>query len=288
MTADRTAPTTITDPGGIGGDTYAAEIAEEIEALWNGVITQTGTVTGTANAIAAVSSPPLIDDPIDGQTFRLIPTANNTLVVTINLDARGAIALKDEDGGALAAGDLVSGRAILFFYHDASGFYRLCNPTTAALIDALSAEIAANTHMELIGDTTITVAVAQIEHTFVANDYLEIISYAIGISGASTGTIDFTLRNVSGAIVTSSNSSAIAGNYNTLRANAFIDILSATKFHGAGLQGAQLSLGPAYLADSASGAVGSNATAPDRIRWAASAGNLDLGRVVTFGIRAPV
>lgn len=286
MAPNRRFPTTITDPGGIAGDAYAAQVADEGEALWNGVITQTGTVTGTANAIAAVSSPPLIDDPVDGQTFRLIPTANNTLAVTINLDARGAIALKDEDGGALSAGDIVSGRAILFFFHEASGFYRLCNPTTQALLDSLAAAIEASTHMVLIGDTTISVAVAQIEHTFVANTYLEVVSYATGLSTVNNAvTLDFTLRNASGAIVTQSDAAANANNFSTLRANAIIDILSATKFHSATYSG---NIQANTYQDGVDGVAASSATAPDRIRWAASAGNLDAGRVVTFGIKAPV
>lgn len=278
MTATRIAPTEITDPGGIAGDVYAAAIAQEINNLWNGVITPAGTVTGTADAIAAVCSPVLVDDPVNGQTFRLIPTANNTGAVTINLDARGAIALKDEDGAALAADEIVSGKPILFWYDAAGPFYRLSNPTTASLLDALAAQITASTYFVLLGDTTVSSPVAQVEHTFTADGYMKIIMIASGLSGAVTNwSPTFTLRHSGGAIVTLDQSvGGTAAAVHIYEAEFLIDVVSATKSH----------LG--MLNDIAAEASnGSSATSPDRVRAVVDTGNIDAGRFVTYGMKKP-
>lgn len=288
MTANRLAPTPTTDPGGINGTPYANQVAEEIEALWNGVITQAASVGGTANAITIICTPPLVADPVDGQTFRFTPTANNSTAVDVEPDGRGPWDLMDQDGAALGADDLVDGRPVMFHYVEADDHFRLEAPTTQALLDSLAAAIAASTHMELIGDTTISVAVANVEHTFVANTYLEIISYAVGIDRSTTATTDFSIRNVSGAIATASTTSAANPNRHAIRGNAFIDSVSSTKIHGVSITGGINSSGAQFVDGSTTGAAATSATAPDRVRWASSAGNLTAGRVVTFGIKAPV
>lgn len=278
MTATRAAPDTTTDPSGISGSAYAARVKAEIDALWNFVSTQTGSVGGTGNAITAVSSPPLIADPVNGQTFRLVPTAGNTGAVTVNLDGRGAIALKDEDGGALASGDLVTNHPIMFWYDSANSYYRLGAPTLADLLSAMAAQVTAATVWEKINSTTISGPTASVEHTFTAGSYTKILVIISGVSPATGvgSAIIATLRNASGAIVTvTSTTLYAAADFMVGQVEFFLDLVNATKQH----------TGILTSKDETTKASGSSATAPDRIRVIVNGTNMDDGKVFTYGLK---
>lgn len=279
MAGTRAAPTIVTDPADVTGTAYATRMAAETNNLWNGIITQTTTVAG-ADTITAVCIPPLIASPVDGQTFRVVPAANNTGAVTFNPDARGAIAVKDENGSALAADDIVANRPIMFWYDATNSYYRLCNPTQQDLLAAMAASIASAMLWEQIGDTTISGAVASIEHTFTANSYSKILVVFSGISSDTNTVLVVTLRHSSGAIVTSSlavlfNISDVA----TGQAEFIVDVNSATKRHD-GLIRASSGLGPIAEVQ----ATGAHATAPDRVRVSFTA-NIDAGRIMTYGLK---
>ena len=286
MAGTRSAPNTITDPSGIAGDAYAVRMKAETDNLWNGIVTQTTDVAGT-NTITAVSVPPLIADPVHGQTFRITPANNNTGAVTFNPDGRGAVAVKDIDGGALAADDLVADRPVLLWYDADIGFYRLQSKTERELIAALAASIAAATFWEVIGDTTVSAAVASIEHTFTAGDYSHIRVELSGLSPANaTVTLAVALRRSGASIVTLTTVETFnAADTGTLNAVFDIDLVSATKLHFGVLNGATSQGAGAVLAEVK--AFGSHATAPDRVRAIYSAGNIDAGRMMTYGLKVP-
>lgn len=139
MTATRAYPDDTTDPGGLGGATYAGRVKAEGDAQWNRVWNFVGTVAGT-NTITGVCSPVLTGAPVNGQVFALLPANANTGAVTVNLDSTGAIALVDINGTALASGALATNEPIIFHYDGALSKFRL-NHMTKVQINAL---IAAN------------------------------------------------------------------------------------------------------------------------------------------------
>lgn len=285
MAATRTFPDEATDPG-LGGEQYAERVKGEGDQLWDQVITPCGSVGGTANAITVIGVPPLIADPVDGQTFRLTPSAANTGAVTINIDSRGAIALKDVDGNALVSGDLVLGRPIDFQYDGGSSFFRLTEPTQRALLAAMASSIAGATYWTLIGDTTVAAPVTQIEHTFTVAAYSEIKIVGKGMSldtGDPNARFRVTLRNSSAAIVTldQATNGAAADEQNfeaVFIVNQFNDATNAKH------------RGRLWVDDTDTFAHGASATAPDRIRLENILGGghtIDQGRLLTYGLKSP-
>lgn len=287
----RTFPTQANHGANTTGPEFATLLATEGNALWDRVINQVGSVAGTADVITGVCTPALTADPADGQTFRLTPAANNTsATVTINLDSRGAITLKDCDGAALVADDLVSGRPITFYRHGVSGNYRLMGPTQRALIAALAASISAgNTGWEQFGDTTISAPVSLVDHAFTLGAYSKIVSIASGLSGSGTNVhLDVLLRQAGGTIVTlTGNSSAgadtiVPADFMVAEAEFLIDVVSATKIHTGVLSG-RLGSGSAVTEVFN---YGTHATGPTSVRWQYGVGNIDAGRIMSYGLKA--
>lgn len=283
MAADRNPPTP-ENMVSISGADFARRIAEEILALYAGRINQVGTVSGSANAITGACTPPLADDYQHGETFRFTPGGNNSSTVTVNWDSRGAKALVDEDGNALGADDLVSGRPQLCWYHSGDDHFRLGAPTVQDLLAALNSQVEAVSKWTILGDTQVGSAVANIEHSFSAGDYTEIIGVVMGLSPAS-GSQDLTadLRYASGSVlaVTTGTSSAIgASHLVSVEARFVVDVSSAsTKHHSAMLWGSYSSGDiPAQKARVDS------ANVPDRVRYSFAA-NTDAGRIITYGLK---
>ena len=107
---NRQVPNTTTDPSGVAQSTYVDAVSEEVEALWRIGVEPLDSVSGT-NTITAS---PLVSDTgfaayEEGNKFSLIPAANNTGAVTINIAGRGAKAIKTAAGSALTGGEMVSG-----------------------------------------------------------------------------------------------------------------------------------------------------------------------------------
>lgn len=105
-------PTPDLDPGGINGDDYSRRLDAEIAWLARRVPRRL-TVSGT-NALTGTT--PAGDPPIaalaTGMRISFVPVANNTTAVTLNPDGLGAISVVDDDGTALATGQLRNGRPV--------------------------------------------------------------------------------------------------------------------------------------------------------------------------------
>lgn len=307
--ATRNLPDTIdTAPPGPDGATYADAVAAEVEALWNGVVNALTGIGGSGNAITAVCDPPLIDDYVHGQTFWLIPDANNTGAATIDIDFRGAVDIVDFAGAALVEDDLVAGQGVMLVYDADLDDMRLAAPTARA-IAAIAAAAASNQAWELIGDSGSLGTVAQVEFTFTAGRYGRIVVVAGGmVRSAGVVGVQISLRNAGGAIVTVHGTQVNSAEVRTYRAEFVVDVVSATKRHYGGMAGggAAESGGVTIGGDvvdnfvnvggsstSIREAAGSHATAADRVRVAfannsgAQSGNITAGRVIAYGMRAP-
>lgn len=283
MTANRTPPTESNTPAGIAGDTYAARIAEEIAALYTGRVNQVSSIGGSANAITGVNAPPLAAAYQVGEAFRFTPGANNTSSVTVNWDARGAVALVDEDGNALVADDLVAGRAVTCWYNGTH--MRLGAPTLRALLAALAADIADASLWEVIGDTIVGSPVASIEHTFTAGDYAAIVCRIGGASSSGNG-VSFVarLRNTATNLLNLQIGAAALNNANlqTMHIDFTIDLVSGTR-HYYGFARGQNNGSVMTAVENA----GNNALAADRVFYQYDSGNIDAGRFITYGLKKP-
>lgn len=284
MTANRTAPTEVTDPGGMAGDTYATRIAEEIAALYAGRINQVGSIGGSANAITGVCTPPLAAAYQLGETFRFVPTANNTSTVTVNWDSRGAVALRDEDAVALASDDLVNGRGTDCWYD--GSVMRLGHPTTRALLAALTAEIADASSWEVLGDTTVSSPVANVEHVFTADGYAQILAIVSGGSfSAGSNSLRVGLRTSGAEILAAQIGAGTIAAASILAAEGrfTFSLSGATRVYYGHLRGSVDATPP-----TASEVGASSASVVDRVRYAAGvSGNLDAGRYITMGLKKP-
>jgi len=112
MTISRTLPTTASTPPVTGPD-YMDAAAESVAGLWNAAALRLTSIGGTANAITAALAPPLTAGIVDGMKLELIPAADNTGPVTLAINGASPVAVVDDDGDALAAGQLVAGRVFL-------------------------------------------------------------------------------------------------------------------------------------------------------------------------------
>lgn len=287
MTANRVPPTLANTPGGITGSAFAAAIADEILALYDGRYNQVTSVGGSANSITGVCTPPLTASPAHGMTFRLTPGANNTGAVDIDIDSVGSISLKDEDGNALDADDIVSGRPITFWYDSGASAYRLIGQTEQDIIAAAVAAVGGNSYIEQIGDTTIAGTVAGVEHDFAsAERYSLVIAVAVGISTTSgSNNLNLAVRNAAGTLVIATGniggSGIAAAQFSTLVAIFTLDEASANARHTA------MSFGTTNGGTIQSPAVVQNNTSniPEQVTIHPGSGNLDAGRFYTYGIR---
>ena len=88
--------------------TWATDVRQEIEALWENSFTQVSSIAGTDTITGSAS--PAIAAYVTGQKFTFTPAADNTGAVTVNWNSVGAKSLLDENGANLVAGVLKSGR----------------------------------------------------------------------------------------------------------------------------------------------------------------------------------
>lgn len=284
MTANRSAPTIVTDPGGMAGDAYTTRIAEEIAALYKGRFNHVSSIGGTANAITGVCTPPLTAAYQTGETFRFTPTANNTSTVTVNFDSRGAVALRDPDAAALAADDLVNGRSVDCWYD--GSVMRLGHPTMRALLAALTAAIADASSWEVLGDTTVGAPVANVEHVFTADGYVQIRTIVSGGSfSAGSNSLRIGLRTSGAEILANAIGGGAIAAANIIAADGVftLDLVSATRSYYGYLRGTR---DATVMTVGEGGAT--SASIVDRVRYAAGvSGNLDAGRIITLGLKKP-
>lgn len=114
MTAIRKTPTP-TNGGLDDGNDFATAIDTEIEALWKCAPTWLTSVSG-ANSITASSDAALVGPIVSyarPMAFWLVPVADNTTGVQINIDGVGLVDIRDKDGNALQGGALKNGRPTL-------------------------------------------------------------------------------------------------------------------------------------------------------------------------------
>ena len=134
MTVNRVLPTSTTDPSGLDGDSYADQVAEEVEALWRisaePLTSVSGTDTITAATLVAAGA---LASYQQGNKFSFEPANTNTGAVTIEIDSLGAKSIKTRAGGALAPGEIVAGSEYLIEY-DGTNFRLLSNSRPAVLM----------------------------------------------------------------------------------------------------------------------------------------------------------
>lgn len=185
MVATRNLPDTIdTAPPGPDGEAYADAVAAEVEALWDRVVNALVNVGGSANAITAECDPPLINDLVHGQMFWLIPTADNTGAVTIDIDTRGAVDLTSFDGEALVEGDLVTDEAVLMQYDADSGDLRLSVPTRRSFSE-LPGKLVSRAYATYAANSSLTAKIPFDDTIPQSGEGTEIVTASITPSSAS-------------------------------------------------------------------------------------------------------
>lgn len=121
MTADGTISSagSATD-GSPTGSEFITDVKEEVESLNDRASTPLTSVGGTADAITA-SFTPADATLAAGRRFAMVAAATNTGAVTLALNGEAAVAVKNDDGDALGAGQIVADR-LYGLYFDGTNF----------------------------------------------------------------------------------------------------------------------------------------------------------------------
>ena len=114
MSIDRSNTYSDTNPPPTNGATAGANFLDQyggyLDALIDTAMLRLANVAGT-DTITATAEPFAVPSSglVSGMKFTLVPAANNTGAVTLNIDSRGAEAVVSSDSSALTADSLVSG-----------------------------------------------------------------------------------------------------------------------------------------------------------------------------------
>lgn len=108
MTANRRTLAPSNTAGAIAGTDLMEDINDEVSGLWRRAAVRLTSVAGT-NTITASAEVPLLANE-SGNQFWFTPANSNTGSVTLNVDGRGALPLRDASGNALPAGYLSASR----------------------------------------------------------------------------------------------------------------------------------------------------------------------------------
>jgi len=280
---DRTIPNTDTvGPPGPSGGEFADKVAAEVQRIWDLVPNMLVNIGGSADAITAECDPPLISSYIHGQRFWLIPAANNTGPVTIDIDQRGQVDVVSYDGQQLQAGDLVAGEGTELVYDGDNNQMRLVHPTARELLARASGGASV---WEQIGDSgLISAPVASVEFTFTPSRYsfIRLMFQDVAASSLSSSTaLRATLRHSGGDIVDLEL---------PLVATSTAPQTGWAVFAVGGPNAQPVHLGEARGAQGANvrdpvTSAGRSATPPDRVRLRYSNTNLASGRVLAYGLR---
>jgi hypothetical protein len=126
VTAATRKTATVANGGSDVGTSFTVALDLEIETLWRYAVIPLTTVAGT-NTVTAASDTTVvaaITAYAKGMKFSVIPANDNTGAVTINIDSVGAVAVKDSDGNALAAGSWKANRQYII-EHDGTNFRKV-------------------------------------------------------------------------------------------------------------------------------------------------------------------
>lgn len=113
------------------GPEFMGQYADRLKALLDAAAFPLSSVAGTDTVTATLD--PVFDASglVDGMQFSIIWAAANAGGVTLNINATGAVAVKDKSGSALAADALASGLITLLEYRGGS-FYCLTDVLNTA------------------------------------------------------------------------------------------------------------------------------------------------------------
>lgn len=128
----------------LGTDTVGPSLDDYLRAgfsftrqLFDGTPWLLGSIAGTADAITATCPVPFTAY-VAGQSFKFMPTANNTTnAVTININGIGAKSVTRNGALPLAAGDLLTGVAAIVLY-DGTNFQLVSTPGTQNITSGYS------------------------------------------------------------------------------------------------------------------------------------------------------
>lgn len=101
------------DTGPATGAAVMANLNGHVQRLWDASVLPLTGVGGTANAITATLSPPLLAGLVVGMKFTLTIGVANTGPVTLSINGATAVPLLGADGVALAPGALQAGTRVL-------------------------------------------------------------------------------------------------------------------------------------------------------------------------------
>lgn len=293
-----------------GGTTLVMRNARSTALLWSdGVTAWSGFVVSSDATNASNLSSGTVPAARGGAgTVNGVMKANGSGVVsaaTAGTDylapPSGTALLKANSGGALAnataktdywdttdfTGDSGSGGVKGLVPAPASGDAAAAKYLKA---DGTWAAPAGASQWELIGTTTVTTGVVNVEQTFTADTYSEILVVFSDLSSSSAGGITFsaTLRTSSTAVVTLTSGANVMNTSSTT-----VTTGSATFSLGRGATtkrsvGSMLIHNIVTPAMETITATGTNATSPDRVRLAFSTGNIDgnsTGYVYVYGLK---
>jgi len=170
----------LTDLGAPANRTDSLRGAEVQDGLLTALTTVAGTNTITAEAGLGM------DTLVEGQFFQFVPAVTNTGAATLNINAIGATAVTKNGATALAAGDLVAGKAAAVYYDGTQ--FQLLNPTPAAVAD-VAPVLQAQTYTAFTTAGTapaFTVATSPLYGALAANQRFRVKFNADGTTGSNT------------------------------------------------------------------------------------------------------
>ena len=175
MSIDRSNTYSDTNPPPTNGATAGANFLDQyggyLDALIDTAMLRLANVAGT-DTITATAEPFAVPSSglVSGMKFTLVPAANNTGAVTLNIDSRGAEAVVSSDSSALTADTLVAGTRY-FLEFDGTNFVIVGQASGGS-----GAESSRTTY-----DTT-----AVWENNYSANTLIEVELWGAGGGGSSS------------------------------------------------------------------------------------------------------
>src|SRR5882672_6658167 len=218
--------------GRIGEGEYADAVAEQVRALWATVPLILEAVSGIDD-ITATCTPPMDQSIAGGMVFWLIPVADNTGDVTLDV-GEGPDDVVDAFGSALVGGDLLAGKLYLLLFDGVQ--YRALNAESSGDATASGTSVqtftASGTWTKPTGTTVTWVRIwgaggsggragaadggggggggSIVDHIFSNTELLASEAVAIGIGGAAK-TVDDTNGSVGGNSTFGSHLTAFGG-----------------------------------------------------------------------------